>query len=181
LSDCWTKVCNWQPSKQAESIANLHSINYDVDYLLVDKSSEFVEELLRLLSQTDQMSYFRSKFLQRMINYYWFNFYRKSYMKVLKIHILIFLLILLSVTLINHESRSACHARIGINCVNIIPMAGVMFFFEWKKTKERFSWVTFLYCLSFVFAIILDAASCQVKQYEPIDDDATDSTLADID
>lgn len=96
-------------------------------------------------------------------------------MRVLKIHIIIFLLILLSVTLINHESQSACHARIGINCVNMIPMTGVMFIFEWKKTKERFSWVTLIYCLSFIFAIILDAASCQ-----HIDDGATESTLADL-
>jgi len=94
-------------------------------------------------------------------------------MKVLRVYIVIFALILLDITLINNETRAVCHTRIGINFVNAFPIVGVMLFYERRKTKTRYSWVTIVYFLSFWCAFILDAASCGTVDYEPYDDSET--------
>lgn len=47
------------------------------------------------------MSYFRSQYIQRMLNFWWEGFYKRLYIKFLAVHILNQLLIFLSVSTLN--------------------------------------------------------------------------------
>lgn len=158
--------------RNKDSESQLHSIDYEVDYLLADDPNKMVFNLLNLLSTSENMCYFRSRFIQRMINHQWDNFYRQKYMRVLAIHIFIYLLILLDISTLNLEARSVCQARIGINCLNAVPMIGLIMMFELKKRrkKDKNIWLGFLYFFTFLVASILDGFSCWTVDYEPYDD-----------
>jgi len=69
LMNLWQKASSWFSKQEEETEPTQYSINYDADYLLVEDSNKTVCSLLRLLSQSDNMCYFRSKFIQRMINH----------------------------------------------------------------------------------------------------------------
>jgi hypothetical protein len=87
-------------SKAKDKKAEKHLIEYDLDYLLTSKS---VFRLLKLLSKTDNMSYFQSPFIRRMINNQWFNYYRTSYMRVLWVTCLTYFLNVVDIVLINYD------------------------------------------------------------------------------
>jgi hypothetical protein len=137
-----------------------------LDYLLSSESTQTVFKLLKLLSTTDNMSYFQSPFIRRMINNQWFNNYRSLYKKVLLVTCATCFLNVVDIILINYDYREVCQARIGVNLLTTIPAVYALLRFELKKTR----W-TYAYYLAFACASILDGFSCWTVDYDPYDDD----------
>ena len=117
-------------SKAKDKKAEKQLIEYEVDYFLSSESTETVFKLLKLLSETDNMSYFKSPFIRRMINNQWFNHYQKTYKKVLWVSCLTYFLNVVDIILINYDYREVCQARIGVNLLTTVPVFYALIRFE---------------------------------------------------
>lgn len=114
-----------------------------VDYYNEQDSTESIFRILKVLSQSNNMGYFRSRYIRRMINFQWHNAFRAQFFTKFCLKFFTFLLILLNTAMLNRTGKNICYARIGISLFNAVPVFYVLCVYELSKfRKQRLKWMT---------------------------------------
>lgn len=97
-------------------------------------------EIIKNLSQSTNMAPFRSGYVQRMINFQWYGYYRKNYYKLLTVQTIIFILILTNCATLNWYNRTLCQSRIGVNALNACIIGFFGYKYELPRLRRKDSW-----------------------------------------
>jgi hypothetical protein len=124
-----------------ESRDNIFPIKYFAERLPSpakdpDEQLEYVFQLFEVLSETEQMSYFRSGFIQRLIEYHWNGPLVRMYSIVSGFYLLSFSLVLICVLLLYWQNNFPYHmtfARTCISGLNLIVLCLSLCSFEIKS------------------------------------------------
>jgi len=92
-----------------------------------------IYNILKELSNSQNMDYFGSRYIRRMINFQWHEKFRKKFIIIMSINFLSLTLILLNTALLNNMRKNYCYARIGISLINTIPLLYLGIVYELPK------------------------------------------------
>ena len=93
--------------------------------------------ILKVLSNSQNMDYFGSRYIRRMINFQWHKTFREKFIVIISINFLSFMLILLNTALLNNMRKEYCYARIGISSINTIPLLYLGIVYELPKLLRQ--------------------------------------------
>jgi len=151
-------------------------MDYVVDYYLGnEQSEEKIFGILKVLSQSENMSYFRSRYIRRMINFQWHSTFKAAFYRIFLCENFIFLLILVNTSMINRTERKYCISRIGINAFIALQIFYLIIIYDLPRLRKQglkwfnSSWniFTLLFLLCFIFVWVFDGWSCLTKTTKP--------------
>ena len=123
---------------------SLFPINYFAERLPTpaktqEEQLDYVFHLFEILSETEQMSYFRSSFIQRLIEYHWNGPLVRFYSVVSGFYLLSFALILTSIISMQYMSEEpyiCLVIRLYLALANLIILSVSLLSFEIKSFLE---------------------------------------------
>lgn len=111
-------------------------MDYVADYYVGNvESTDKIFGILKVLAQSENMSYFRSPYIRRIINFQWHNAFKATFYRVFFMNLIIFLLMLLNTSLINRTTRTVCLCRAGLNVFIAIPFFYMSFIYDLPRIR----------------------------------------------
>jgi hypothetical protein len=141
-----SKFGTYDPNESTKDPAKTQPVKYIVDHIL-ESAPDHRKRLLKLfqaLSKSEEMSYFRSGYIQRLINYHWQTRTSVQYWIIFVCIVVSYALILTNTVLMNiieYSDMKYTRARVTIDSVNGVIIIFSQFYLQVRLIiKEKSSY-----------------------------------------